>query len=142
MRKLGVSYKNITDEIPRCLRRGGSFCNAPQQSKSTIGGLTFAIDPVPMEFKLHPVYPNPFNITTTLKLDLPEETRFSLVIYDIQGSEIWRLNNRRSNTYPAGYHRIVWNGCDNSGAVVPTGVYFIVYHSPEHRLSQKLVLMK
>ncbi|RKY60301.1 MAG: hypothetical protein DRP96_05845 [Candidatus Neomarinimicrobiota bacterium] len=100
------------------------------------------IDPIPTEFCLHPVYPNPFNITTTLKLDLPEETRFSLGIYDIKGCEVWRLNNRQTNTYPAGYHSIVWDGRDNSGAVVPTGVYFIVYHSAEHRLSQKVVLMK
>jgi len=116
-------------------------CNAPQSDKDEYFPVV-EIDPIPTEFCLHAVYPNPFNITTTLKLDLPEETRFSLVIYDIQGTEIWRLNNRRTNTWPAGYHRIVWDGRDNSGAVVPTGVYFIVYHSAERKLTQKLVLMK
>jgi hypothetical protein len=101
-----------------------------------------AIDPIPTEFKLYPVFPNPFNITTTLKLDLPEETRFSLAIYDIKGSEVWRLNNRRTNTWPAGYHTVVWDGRSNTGALSPTGVYFIIYHSPEHKLTQKVVLMK
>jgi len=100
------------------------------------------IDPIPTEFMLHPVYPNPFNITTTLKLDLPEEARFSLIIYDINGSEVWRLNNKRTNTYPPGYHTILWEGRNNFGLVVPTGVYFIVYNSPEHKLTQKVVLMK
>jgi hypothetical protein len=116
-------------------------CNAPQSDRE-IDIPVVEIDPIPTEFCLHPVYPNPFNITTTLKLDLPEEIRFSLVIYDIQGSEVWRLNNRRINTYPAGYHRIVWDGRDNSGAVAPTGVYFIVYNSRERKLTQKVVLMK
>ena len=100
------------------------------------------LDPIPTEFCLHPVFPNPFNITTTLKLDLPEETRFSLVIYDISGKEVWRLNNSRINTYPAGYHTILWEGRNNSGSVVPTGVYFIVFNSAEHKLNQKVVLVK
>ncbi|MBU0713139.1 T9SS type A sorting domain-containing protein, partial [bacterium] len=103
---------------------------------------TVEIDPIPTEFCLHPVFPNPFNITTTLKLDLPEKTKFSLAIYDIKGSEVWRLNNQRTNTYRAGYHTILWEGRNNSGSVVPTGVYFIVFSSPEHKLTQKVVLMK
>ncbi|HDP68038.1 MAG TPA: hypothetical protein ENN20_05985 [Candidatus Marinimicrobia bacterium] len=64
------------------------------------------LDPIPTEFCLHPVYPNPFNATATLKLDLPEETRFLLAIYVITRNEVWRLNNRRINTYLAGYHTI------------------------------------
>ena len=100
------------------------------------------IDPIPTEFCLHPVFPNPFNITTTMKLELPEKTNFSLAIYDIKGTEVWRLNNRRTNSYRAGYHTIVWEGRNNFGSVVPTGVYFIVYHSAEHKLTQKVVLMK
>jgi len=116
-------------------------CNAPQIDKEKDIPVV-EIDPIPTEFCLYAVYPNPFNITTTLKLDLPEETKFSLAIWDIKGSVVWRLNNLRYNTWPAGCHRIVWDGRDNTGAVVPTGVYFIVYHSREHRLSQKVVLMK
>jgi len=100
------------------------------------------IDPFPTEFCLHPVYPNPFNISTTIKLDLPEETRFSLVIYDLSGAEIWCLNDSRGNTLPPGYHVLSWDGRNNSGAVVPTGVYLVVYTSPEHRLTQKVILMK
>jgi|GEM_PF-2134640 len=100
------------------------------------------LDPLPTEFCLHSAYPNPFNTTTTLKLDLPEETRFSLVIYDISGKEVWCLNNSRSNTYPAGYHTIQWDGCNKSGMAVPTGVYFIVNNSPQHKLNQKVVLVK
>jgi len=116
-------------------------CNAPQSDQEEFYP-TVEIDPIPAEFCLHPVYPNPFNISTTIKLDLPEETRFSLVIYDISGKEVWCLNNSRSNTYPAGYHIIQWDGRTNSGSIVTTGVYFIVYRSTEHQLNQKVVLVK
>jgi len=118
------------------------LCNAPQSDKEILPPPTVEIDPIPTEFMLHPAYPNPFNMSTTLKLDLPEEARFSLVIYDINGSEVWRLNNKRTNTYSAGYHTILWDGRNNFGSVVPTGVYIIVYNSPEHKLTQKVVLMK
>ncbi|MDO9548662.1 MAG: T9SS type A sorting domain-containing protein, partial [Candidatus Marinimicrobia bacterium] len=97
---------------------------------------------IPKEFALHPAYPNPFNPTTNIQIDLPKDTKFSLIIYDINGKEVWRLNNQRRNTYPAGYHTILWDGRNNFGSVVPTGVYFIVYNSPEYKLTQKVVLMK
>jgi hypothetical protein len=130
-----VSYSGYTSE--------DSFVvNAPQQSKGYTTAPTFSINPVPTEFILHHAFPNPFNASTTLKIDLPEKTKFSLVIYDINGSKIWCLNSKSYNTYPAGCHTILWDGRNNSGAIVPTGVYFVVYNSPKHRLTQKVVLMK
>ena len=116
--------------------------NAPQQSRDIIGGMTVSIDPVPLEYKLHPAFPNPFNATTTLKLDLPEKVTFSFTIYDVKGTEVWSLNNRHKNSYSAGYHTIIWNGTDNNGNLLPTGLYLIVFNSPDYRMNQKLVLVK
>jgi len=116
--------------------------NAPQQSKGTIGGMTVSLDPVPSDYRLHPAFPNPFNATTILKLDLPEKTTFSLIIYDIKGSEVWSLNNRHTNTYFAGYHKIVWNGTDKNNSILPTGLYLMVFNSSDYRMNQKLVLVK
>jgi len=116
--------------------------NAPQQSKGTIGGITVALDPIPLDYQLHPAFPNPFNTITTLKLDLPEKTTFSLIIYDIKGSEVWSLNNRYTNSYSAGYHTIIWNGTDNNGSILPTGLYLIVFISSDYKMNQKLVLVK
>lgn len=116
--------------------------NAPQQSKGIIGGMTVSLDPVPSDYQLYPAFPNPFNATTTLKLDLPEKTIFSLIIYDIKGTEVWSLNNRHTNSYSAGYHTIIWDGTDNNGYILPTGLYLIVFNSPDYRMNQKLVLVK
>jgi len=116
--------------------------NAPQRGKGKNSKIAKSIDPIPLEYKLHPAFPNPFNLTTTLKLDLPEKTTFSLIIYNIRGSEVWSLNNRQTNSFPAGYHTIVWNGTDNKGSVLPTGLYVIVFKSPEYKMIQKLVVVK
>jgi Zn-dependent metalloprotease len=116
--------------------------NAPQQSRSFASEPTFSIDPLPTDFKIHSAFPNPFNSATTLKIELPEKTNFTLAIYDINGSEIWRLNNKQKNTYFAGYHSIVWDGKDNFGSLVSTGVYLVVFRSSEYKLTQKVIFMK
>lgn len=116
--------------------------NAPQQSKGTIGGMTVSLDPVPSDYQLYPAFPNPFNATTTLKLNLPEKTTFSLIIYDIKGSEVWSLNSRHTNSYSAGYHTIIWDGTDNNGSILPTGLYLMIFNSSDYKMNQKLVLVK
>jgi len=116
--------------------------NEWQQKKDMVDFPVVEIEPLPEIFKLHPAFPNPFNATTTLKLDLPEQTNFSLIIYDIKGTEVWSLNNRHTNSYSAGYHTFIWTGTDNNGNILPTGLYLTVFNSPDYKMSQKLVLVK
>lgn len=71
---------------------------------------------------LHPVYPNPFNPTTTISYDLPEPAAVTLSIYDPAGKLIRRLI--REETVAAGPHSVVWNGRNEAGHVVAAGVYF------------------
>ena len=118
------------------------LANGVKNGIGRIGGMTVSLDPVPSVYQLYPAFPNPFNATTTLKLDLPEKTTFSLIIYDIKGSEVWSLNSRHTNSYSAGYHTIIWNGTDNNGYILPTGLYLMVFNSPDYKMNQKLVLVK
>ncbi|MDZ7821215.1 MAG: FlgD immunoglobulin-like domain containing protein [Candidatus Marinimicrobia bacterium] len=83
--------------------------------------LEVAIDGIPDEFALHQNYPNPFNPTTTINFDLPEASDVKLVIYDISGRKIRTLVD--GNNFDAGYKRIVWNGRDDFGNGVATGMY-------------------
>ncbi|MDD3095608.1 MAG: FlgD immunoglobulin-like domain containing protein, partial [Candidatus Marinimicrobia bacterium] len=75
---------------------------------------------VPKEFALHQNYPNPFNPTTTINFDLPTTADVKLVIYDIAGRKIRTLVNGHID---AGYKKIVWNGRDDWGNGVATGMY-------------------
>lgn len=71
---------------------------------------------VPNDFALYQNYPNPFNPLTTVKFDLPTESKVRLAVYDILGRKITDL---ASGDYPAGYHSFIWNAKD-----VASGVYF------------------
>ena len=72
---------------------------------------------MPDEYSLSQAYPNPFNPITTIKYALPEDTKLSIMIYDIQGRELLRLADGEKE---AGYHSLVWNANSYS-----SGIYFV-----------------
>jgi len=90
-------------------------------------------------FRLHPNYPNPFNATTQISFDLPNDAYVCLTIYDIRGREIVTLVNERQN---AGSHRLTWSGSDSNRRAVPTGVYLLQMESSGQMFRQKMVLLK
>ena len=75
---------------------------------------------VPESAVLLQAYPNPFNPSTTLRYGIPSESLVSLIVYDIAGNEIARLVE---GPQEAGWHTAVWNGLNNQGQPIPTGVY-------------------
>jgi hypothetical protein len=75
----------------------------------------------PMTISLLQNHPNPFNPSTTISYDLPELSTVSLIVYDIQGREVMTLQDADK---PPGNYEVKWNGIDQSGNPVSTGVYF------------------
>ncbi|MBC8175343.1 MAG: T9SS type A sorting domain-containing protein [Candidatus Marinimicrobia bacterium] len=75
---------------------------------------------LPEEYALHANYPNPFNAVTTIRYDLPEDSFVVLKIYDLLGREIRTLINFKQ---AAGFKTILWDGKDNHGNKVPSGMY-------------------
>jgi len=102
-----------------------------------------AIEPkgtqTPAAFALSQNYPNPFNPITTIRFALPRATAVRLVVYDIQGREVARLVD---GDWPAGYHRVVWDGRDATGREMPTGLYIARLLAPGYVKSIKLVLLR
>ena len=94
---------------------------------------------LPEDFALHQNYPNPFNPTTTIKFDIPEPTYISLKIYNLMGQEVRSLNNK---WLPTGSHRLIWNGKDQQGIPVSTGVYIYRLQSQEFQQTRKMLLLK
>jgi len=66
-------------------------------------------------------YPNPFNPKTTISFSISDESTVDLIIYNIKGQKIKTLVN---NDLDKGNHSVVWNGIDESGKIVSSGVYF------------------
>ena len=79
--------------------------------------------PAPTEFSLLQNYPNPFNPTTNIRYDIAENGIANLVIYNMLGQEVRSLV---SGNQQVGRYEVEWNGLDNAGQPVATGIY--VYH--------------
>ena len=92
----------------------------------------------PDAFTLAQNYPNPFNPQTSIMISLEQDAQVDLIVYNLLGEEITRLaaNERR----PAGYYNFIWNGRNDIGAKVATGVYF--YHALIRNEQGKVVLNK
>nr|MBC8215464.1 tandem-95 repeat protein [Candidatus Neomarinimicrobiota bacterium] len=97
------------------------------------------VDLLPKEFALHQNYPNPFNPTTTLRYDLPEDSKVSLIIYDIMGREVKRLVHV---TQEAGFKSVLWNGKNNHGSEVSAGMYLYRISAGNFISVKKMVLLK
>ncbi|MDD8018769.1 MAG: FlgD immunoglobulin-like domain containing protein [Bacteroidota bacterium] len=76
---------------------------------------------IPTEYQLQNNYPNPFNPSTTILYGIPQASRVSITIYSILGQEVKTLVNDVQN---ASFYRVVWNGTNNNGTHVASGVYF------------------
>jgi hypothetical protein len=88
----------------------------------------------PLDFALHPAYPNPFNPTTTISFDLPLQSKVSMNIYNILGQRVAVLMN--GYALP-GTHRLLWDASD-----LPSGIYFVRMESGKSMQTQKVVLLK
>jgi hypothetical protein len=77
-------------------------------------------DDNPEEFALAQNYPNPFNSSTTFKFQIPETRRINITIYSITGQKIKSLSNK---TRSPGYYEVRWNGTNEFGQKVSSGLY-------------------
>ena len=75
---------------------------------------------VPYEFLLAQNYPNPFNPTTTIRFQIPHAGHLSIKIYNSIGQEVKTLVSRH---HSAGNHEVMWDGTDNHGSLVSSGIY-------------------
>jgi len=94
---------------------------------------------LPEGFRLHQNYPNPFNPITEIRFEIPYETKVELAVFNILGQEIRTLTSKR---LPAGNHSVTWDGIDNEGTPVSSGIYFYRLKAGEYQDRKKMVLLK
>jgi hypothetical protein len=98
------------------------------------------VEKVPSRTALFQNNPNPFNPMTTIKFDLARDSHVSLKIYDVAGRLVRSLANEQM---AAGFGKqVVWNGLDNSGNRVSSGVYFYRLVAADFTATKKMVVMK
>jgi hypothetical protein len=94
---------------------------------------------VPRYFELHQNYPNPFNNQTVIKFNLKRPADVTLTIYNILGQRIRTLVDQRMR---AGEQAVGWDGKDQKGQDISSGIYFYRLKAGEQSQTKRLVLLK
>jgi hypothetical protein len=94
---------------------------------------------LPQVYQLDQNYPNPFNPSTVIYYNLPTATEVNLVVYNTLGQ---RVKTLVSTAQTAGQHSAVWDGTDETGSAVSSGVYFYKLSSPDYSATRKMMLIK
>ena len=95
--------------------------------------------PTPRHFGLAPAAPNPFNPRTTLRFALTEASYARLVVYDSSGRRVATL---LEGERAAGEYAVTWDGRNDQGRAVPSGVYHALLEAGENRALRRLLLVK
>ncbi|NIT59420.1 MAG: T9SS type A sorting domain-containing protein [Aliifodinibius sp.] len=88
---------------------------------------------------MHQNYPNPFNPETTIKYSLPAQSKVTLKIYNILGEEIRTLVDE---VQTLGAKTVSWDGRDNHGKQVSSGIYIYSLKTSKTVLSKKMFLIR
>ena len=88
---------------------------------------------------LHSNFPNPFNPTTTIQYNLPEDGLVNITIYDLAGRLVRTLVSSSQNS---GYKSIQWDATNNKNDPVAAGVYFYTLQVGELMHTKKMLLLK
>lgn len=98
-----------------------------------------AAPPAAPSVTLHPCRPNPFNPATAISFDMKSDRRVRVAIHDLSGGLVRLLADRN---FSGGEHSLYWNGANESGRDLPSGVYFVLLESDGERQTRKLSLVR
>ncbi len=94
---------------------------------------------LPDRFSLFQNYPNPFNPNTLIEYALPQASLVKLVIYNILGQKVKVLVDEYQKP---GYKRILWDGKNDKGQMVSSGIYFYQLKAGEQVFTKKMIMVK
>jgi hypothetical protein len=146
-------YRGITDingkvEIPLSLAKGGQvFVTATAPDclpaidtiivRERVG--VDNLEPAPGQFYLGNAYPNPFNSNTSIKFGSREQGDIQLDIFDLGGRKVRSL---AEGNYAAGEHELKWDGRNDQGETVASGIYVYRLNSGVNISTKKMILLK
>jgi len=117
--------------------------------QDTTSGIDFVLDPepsgieqgsaLPKEFALSPNFPNPFNPSTTIRYQLPRQASVRLIIYNARGQIVRTLVSKEQS---ANYYSVTWNGRNDKGMKVSSGIYIYYFKAGNFETVRKMILVK
>jgi hypothetical protein len=94
---------------------------------------------LPREYSLSQNYPNPFNPETTIEYQVPQTSPVQMVVFNLLGQQVCTLVNE---VREQGSYRVIWDGRDESGQPVASGVYFCHLMAGSYHQTRKMTLLK
>ncbi len=131
---IAVIIQQVNDLYP-----GATIFSVPLQSFSLDVTSVDEADQIPENFSLAQNYPNPFNPGTTIEYSLAHTSSVVLNIYDVLGNKIRTLVNAKQI---AGRKTIIWNGRNDEGDLVGSGMYFYELAAENTVQVKKMILIK
>ena len=102
-------------------------------------GNAVGVATLPSSTRLVGAAPNPFNPVTSISFELSARAEVSLEVYNVSGQ---RVKTLASGSWDAGRHSVTWNGTDQSGRGVSSGVYFTLFRSGGKTESKRVTLLR
>jgi len=127
----GGFQKTVVSGLELAVPSGDYRIVAHRQSQSP--------ESMPTTWYLSANYPNPFNPRTTIAFGLPAPARVRLSVYNILGQEVVSLVD---GPLPAGNHEVDWDGRNDQGQPVSSGIYLYRLESDQFRQTRKMMLIK
>ena len=129
------------DKAPELIVETGAVVakQAPDSTSTEDADVEAAPEQLPHRISLSPNYPNPFNAGTTIEYALPKAAKVELAIYNIKGQQVRQLVQ---GLQQPGHKKLTWNGKDNRGKDISSGVYFLRLMIDNQHFSRKLLLQK
>lgn len=93
--------------------------------------------PITNQYSLYNPYPNPFNAQVTIHYNIPNNYPFDITIYDILGSKVRSFQSKNN-----GNQSIIWNGLDQNGISVSSGIYIVKMNANSFAQSKRILLLK
>ena len=94
---------------------------------------------LPITFAMHQNYPNPFNPVTSVRYDIPITSQVDISIYSLLGQKVKTLT---SSIHQPGFYSTQWNGTNDMGSSVSSGVYICKINAGPYTSINKMILMK
>jgi len=111
----------------------------PPGPSSSPTGIDDIVDNLPVGFELVQNRPNPFNPSTDIMFSLPTRGHVTVGVYNILGQKVRTLIDE---VKASGLHRVTWNGTDETGRSVASGIYLYRMTSGEFNDTKKMLLLK
>ncbi len=127
-------YNEYVDGVPHVRDLTPEFVGGQVSLNARTPGLA-----LPTEFTLSQNVPNPFNPSTQVSFALPTAAKVNLSIYNVLGQHVKTLVDTDMR---AGYQTVTWDGTDNTGHTVASGVYFYKLNAGDFTATKKMMMLK